>query len=326
MRNCGSYDKILEIEDNIQWHPAFCSAIELELRENKKDLTYEREHNLSKMPLRIDFLVIRKKQDAVIKNEIGDFFLRNNVFEYKSPGDSMDGGTFYKALAYACLYKDETAHSTAVEDADETFNMDTTITLVREQKPMKLLQQLGEHYEVTRRSDGIYRVYGMPFPMQILVTGELDEKSHVFLTALTRTMSREQARRLLDNTSKLEDSGDRENADSVVNVASEANINLFKKMIQEGDQMCEELKEMLAPEIVEFKILLAKQNAELEHKDAELADNAAELAHKDAELAHNAAKLADNAAELAHKDAELADNAAEIKKLKKMLAEAGIQA
>ncbi len=76
-----------------------------------------------------------------------------------------------------------------------------------------------------------------------------------------------------------------------MNVVSEANISLFKKMIQEGDQMCEELKEMLAPEIVEFKILLAKQNAE----------------------------LADNAAKLADKDAE-------IQKLKKMLADAGIKA
>lgn len=182
--------------------------------------------------------------------------------------------------------------------------MDTTITLVREQKPIKLLNQIGEYYKVTRRSDGIYRIHGMLFPMQILVTKELDEKSHVFLTALTRTMSREQARRLLDNTSKLKDNEDRENADSVVNVASEANINLFKKMIQEGDQMCEELKEMLAPEIVEFKILLAKQDEALADKDAKLAD-------KDA-------KLADNAVQLAYKDAEIA-------KLRKILVEAGIK-
>ena len=54
--------------------------------------------------------------------------------------------------------------------------------------------------------------------------------------------------------------------------------------------MCEELKELLAPEIVEFKVRLAEQ-------DAKLADNAAKLA----------------------------DNAAEIAKLKKMLAEAGIE-
>lgn len=61
--------------------------------------------------------------------------------------------------------------------------------------------------------------------------------------------------------------------------------------------MCEELKELLAPEIVEFKIRLQKQNEQLAHKDAKLADNAAKLA----------------------------DNAVEIAKLKKLLADAGIE-
>lgn len=42
--------------------------------------------------------------------------------------------------------------------------------------------------------------------------------------------------------------------------------------------MCEELKELPAPEIVEFKICLAKQSAQLTDKDARLADNAAEIA------------------------------------------------
>ena len=32
-------------------------------------------------------------------------------------------------------------------------------------------------------------------------------------------------------------------------------------MIQKGEQMCEELKELLAPEIVVFKIRLAEQDA-----------------------------------------------------------------
>lgn len=62
--------------------------------------------------------------------------------------------------------------------------------------------------------------------------------------------------------------------------------------------MCEELKELLAPEIVEFKIRLAEQDAQLADKDAKLAD----------------------------KDAKLADNASEIAKLKKLLADAGIEA
>lgn len=282
----------MEIEDNIQWHPAFCSAMELELREYKKYLKYEREHNLSKMPLKIDFLVIRKKSDIIIKNDIGDFFLGNNIFEYKSPGDDVNAGTFYKALSYACLYKAEAG------SVEEILNADITVSLVREQKPVKLLDQLGKKYEVTKKSDGIYRISGMLFPMQILLTKELNERTHVWVTSLTRTMDRTRAQRLLNNCSELEDDEDKRNADSVVNVASEANIELFKKMIQEGDQMCEELKEMLAPEIVEFKIRLAEQDAQLADKDAKLAD----------------------------KDAKLIDKDIEIAKLKKILAEAGIKA
>ncbi len=42
--------------------------------------------------------------------------------------------------------------------------------------------------------------------------------------------------------------------------------------------MCEELKELLAPEIVEFKIRLADKDAKLADKDAKLADKDAEIA------------------------------------------------
>ncbi len=277
----------MEIDDTIQWHPAFCSAMELELRENKKDLIYEREHNLSKMPLKIDFLVIKKKQNVIIKNEIGDFFLGNNIFEYKSPNDDVNIGTFYKALSYACLYKSEAGN------VEEIIDTDITVSLVREQKPVKLLKQLGEKYTVTKKTNGIYRIDGMLFPMQILVTKELNEESHVWVTSLTRTLSRERAHKLLYNYSALKDNEDKRNADSVMNVTSQANIELFKKMIQEGDHMCEELKELLAPEIVEFKIRLAEQSAQLADKDAKLADNAAEIADKTSEIAKLKKLLAD---------------------------------
>ena len=203
----------MEIQDNIQWHPAFCSAVELELRDYKQYLTYEREHNLGKMPLKIDLLIIKKRHDIVIKNDIADFFLGNNILEYKSPGDDVNAGTFYKALSYACLYKAEAG-------AADIFDADTTVSIVREEKPVKLLAQLGEKYSVTKRKAGIYRMDGMIFPMQVLVTKELARESHVWITSLTRTLSREDARDLLDNCAGLGSDEDRRNADSVVNVAS----------------------------------------------------------------------------------------------------------
>ncbi len=108
----------MDIQDNIQWHLTFCSAVELELREYKNYLTYEQEHNLGKMPLKIDLLII--------KNDIVDFFLGNNILEYKSPGDDVKTGTFYKALSYACLYKAEAGTA-------DIFDADTTVSIVREE-------------------------------------------------------------------------------------------------------------------------------------------------------------------------------------------------
>ena len=138
-----------------------------------------------------------------------------------------------------------------------------------------------------------YVILGMLFPMQIVVTKELNKDIHIWVTSLTRTLDRARAKKLLEICSGLEEDDDRQNADSVVNVSSEANIELFKNMIQEGDQMCEELKELLAPEIIEFKIRLDEQNEKLADNAAQLADNEQKLAKKDAEIAMLKKKLAD---------------------------------
>ncbi len=138
-----------------------------------------------------------------------------------------------------------------------------------------------------------YVILGMLFPMQIVVTKELNKDIHIWVTSLTRTLDRARAKKLLEICSGLEEDDDRQNADSVVNVSSEANIELFKNMIQEGDQMCEELKELLAPEIIEFKIRLDEQNEKLADNAAQLADKDEKLANKDAEIAMLKKKLAD---------------------------------
>ena len=138
-----------------------------------------------------------------------------------------------------------------------------------------------------------YAILGMLFPMQIVVTKELNKNIHIWVTSLTRTLDRARAKKLLEICSGLEEDDDRQNADSVVNVSSEANIELFKNMIQEGDQLCEELKELLAPEIIEFKIRLAEQNEKLADNAAQLADKDEKLANKDAEIAMLKKKLAD---------------------------------
>ncbi len=288
-------DNKLEIENRTQWHPAFCASMELELAENKKDLTYDREHNLSSEPLRIDLLIIKKNSDEVIRNEIGTFFLGHNIVEYKSPDDKVNIDTFYKVLSYACLYKSDTGA------VDEILDTDITITLIREQKPEKLLGQLDKKYKVIQKGRGIYHIEGMLFPMQIVVTKQLDERLHIWLKALTRSMDLVQAEKLLESYDKLYDDEDRAKAKAVVNLVSDLNNGVFEQIISGGKSMSEALKEMILPELGELKIIIANKDAELEENRAELEENRAELE--------------ENRAELAQKNMEIAE-------LKRMLAEA----
>ena len=121
-------------ETKTQWHPAFCSAMKLELIENKADLDYMSEYNLNSKPIQMDLLVIKKSKDVEIKNEIGKIFRGHNIMEYKSPQDELNLDTYVKVIGYACMYKASEVHVGDIDLAD------ITITLVREGKPRELLK------------------------------------------------------------------------------------------------------------------------------------------------------------------------------------------
>ena len=78
-----------QAKEKIQWHQGFCGIVELDLRTCKQDLTFETEHELSKKPLRIDLLIIKKNRDIEIRPSYGRAFRRFNVIEYKSPEDGL---------------------------------------------------------------------------------------------------------------------------------------------------------------------------------------------------------------------------------------------
>ena len=123
----------------------------LELKENKNDLVFEKEYNLNTKPLAVDLLVIKKAASVRISNEIGTFFRGHNIVEYKSPEDSLDIDVFYKSIAYASLYK---AYGRFV---DERKADDITVSIIRESKPRKLFHYLNGHgYSLTAQTNGIY--------------------------------------------------------------------------------------------------------------------------------------------------------------------------
>ncbi len=232
----------------IQWHPGFVAAMDLELAANRADLVYEKEYNLNTKPLEIDLLVIKKDKDVRTANEIGWIFRGYNILEYKSPDDSLDIDAFYKAGAYAGLYKAYGGVS------DERKADDITVSLIRESRPDGLFEYFQRHnIRTTNPYRGIYYVLdAVLFPTQIIVSREMDRKSHTWLKALSGKMKKQDMKELLEKIEAIKLTFDRELADAVLEVSIRANRHVVDELRGDGS-MCQALLEIMEPEINKIK-------------------------------------------------------------------------
>ena len=232
----------------LQWHPAFCSALRLELLEDAENLEFTDEFQLTEKPLQIDCTVVKVKRDCKIKNEIGKIFRKHNIFEYKSPKDELNIDTFYKAVAYACLYKVLPNH------VNEIPAEEITITLIRDRKPVKLLGELEKSgYGYKKEAAGIYYVNGAMFPMQIIESSELDVDMHVQLKALTNHLEESLMRQYLLQVSTFE--GREKNlADIVLQVIVNSNMEKVREWKGSEQTMCEALRVLMKEELKEERV------------------------------------------------------------------------
>lgn len=227
----------------IQWHPGFCAAMELALRKERDNLEIYPEYNLSKKPLQIDALIVKRKKKEPIQESIGKIFRTHNVIEYKSPDDGLNIDDFFKTLAYAFLYK------SLGRKTDEILLEELTVSLFRAQKPWKLIKRLeGYGYEITNPADGIYYVNGMVIPVQIIATKELHGNAALGLKVLTNSVQEEDVRHFLEYVNDFSETGDKENADAVLQVSISANQKMYAKVRREVN-VCEALRELMKDEI-----------------------------------------------------------------------------
>ena len=181
-------------EDKIQWHPGYEGGIEFRLRKYKGVLEYHHEHPLSKKAIVVDTLVIEKKDDIVIDEDIAAIFLRHNIFEYKNPTDALSIDEYYNLLAYMCRYKATTGSTDAVKAAQVTG------TLIKDGKPAKAfreIQALGGVVE--KRYPGKYYISGLiHMPTQIIVQSELGREKNAVLRIISKHAREEDVRQFIE--------------------------------------------------------------------------------------------------------------------------------
>ncbi|MDR3238772.1 MAG: hypothetical protein LBT44_01615 [Clostridiales bacterium] len=165
-------------EGHIDWHSAFFDAIQMELAQDRDKLQFEREHPLNVEPLRPDVLIIKKPPNAALHQKFAEIFRGHNIFEFKSPEDSLSVSDYMKTFSYPCVYQQE---------ANISYT-DVTLTMVRDSHPRELLKYLLTELkrEVEEKSPGIFIVKGEMFPMQVIVSSRLPEKENIWLKNLNK--------------------------------------------------------------------------------------------------------------------------------------------
>lgn len=234
-----------EKAEKLQWHPAFCAATELELRQDLDVLELIPEYNLSKKPLQIDLVIIKKMDwKRTLQNEIGHIMRGHNILEYKGPGDELTIDSFFKVIGYASLYK---AQGIAVNKIPAS---EVTVSFFRNAYPKALFQELKkEGYILKKMYPGIYYVRGkVPFPVQVVVTSQLERKAHCSLRVLTTQVEMQDAELFLEQIHYLESKNERSSIDSVLQVSVNANKQVYS-LLRRQNEMCEALRELMKDEI-----------------------------------------------------------------------------
>jgi hypothetical protein len=177
------------------WHTAAIESLRMTLIDYKDVLDFDTEHPLTKEPLRIDVIIIKKKKDAVIKKKIAAIFKGRNIVEYKSPDDSLSVGDFHKVMAYEHLY------CTPPEQGDIS---DLTVTFITSRNPRELKAHLRTvyGYRLTESSPGITLIEGDVPPMQIIDRRKLSGTENLWLANLAVSPNNESAKALMAEVRK----------------------------------------------------------------------------------------------------------------------------
>ncbi len=232
--------------DYVDWHSGFEGGLRLSLRKYEADIDIEREHPLSMEPLKIDFLVLKKKADVVIDNSIGRSFKKHNIIEYKNPNDELNIDVVWKAIGYAGIYKSQ---SRTVNEIDQD---DLTISIFRVRKPQKLLRYLNDKgYNINNSTPGIYQIIGLiDVPLSIVVMKELDDAEVRCLKIMTHNALDVDIKAFLDETKSYTTAADKRYANAVLQVSTKVNKSLYN--ILKGDNaMSNALRELMADELKE---------------------------------------------------------------------------
>lgn len=214
----------------IRFHYGFYAAMKVEYDLIHAQLTYEQEKQLGEDPIRLDFLIIKKNPAVALHDHIGEFFKAVNLFEYKSPEDSLSIDTFYKAQGYGLIYKgfDRKVNELPIEDI--------TLTLVRHAYPREMMAALKHSgFIIHEPYKGIFRFDGkISIPVQLIVSSRLPHGQYEGLKLLAQGCTKDAIIQYAEKAIASQDENIKTNAGTVISICLDINRNLGSQLKEDG--------------------------------------------------------------------------------------------
>lgn len=273
-------------DGRLQWHSGFSAALRVELEDELDELCIEDEHMLSKKPMQIDVLVVKKKGEQPIRKNIGRIFRKHNIIEYKSPEDYLSINDFYKVYGYTCFYQSETKR---VKDIPPE---EITMTFICNHYPQKLLEHLKKFkgIEVEKQEAGLYYLLGDSFPIQLVIVKELSKEENYWLQNLRCNLKT--GEEIQEVVRRYEQVKHKAYYSDVMNLIVRAN----QKQMEEEKNMCEALNELFAEELKEAD-LRGRKECRKEGRSVGQIEKLKELVQKKLAKNQSIEKIADDLVE-----------------------------
>ena len=257
-----------------QYHPAFCAAMELELREDRDHLTFDDEYNLNTKPNEIDFVVINDNENTGVKSGLGAIFRKHNIFEFKSFHDSLNERVYHRTMGYMHLY---------IAYGDEYISPeDITVSFLREGYPRNLMKYFKEKgFTISTYEDGIYHIRKTGHvDMQVIVTRRLG-RPYAWLNKITKRLKPDDLTQIQEEIGRLSEEIDLVNAESVLDMS--ITLNKDKEFVKEMIGMGA-LRDMFKEEFEEKDREISALNEQLQSQSEQLQSKDKQLQSKDEQL------------------------------------------
>ncbi len=246
---------MIRVSKHINWHEAFCSALQIELMPYQSILTYQPEFVLNKGKRRVDILITKEKDSPTIDSAIGRIFRRYNLLDYKGPDEHMNVANFYKALSYALSLPEHLGEPEAA--------VDLTLTVVTHFYPRKLFSYLRKKSSknlpdpIVKIEEGIYDIDIGLFPVQLLVLSQLSAEDYLWLSCLTKHLTKDTPFDALCEKYK------QHQEDSLYQTVMDAIIRANRTSKGDEKQMCDALYELFEEQLSQNIILGQNQMSSL---------------------------------------------------------------